>query len=301
MIDFKVPRAKDCVLIDTKEWIQNSAYGLTVHRMSGRDIPTYLAKAKSAYLDNQNFKESLNVGDLLLISRVASEVAQYRTFSIDGEDKRYYNVPVMQILGSFKDNKISFNSLNMLFDKVLIRKLDDEKGNILKLPENNTMIGEVVKVGTCRFDKDWNKQELTVKIGDRVLIRDNVTTEIFLDGTTYYATEESMIVGIFKTDNYTLENLDLINESVILDKYIPEKTLSSSIFLTPVMNYEDADITSIYNRDLLRIVAVDKSLTKLSKGDIILADRNVTNYVYLGMNKYLILSGMTYIEAKVTR
>lgn len=299
MIDFRVPRAKDCVLIDTKKWLQNSSSSLIVHRLSGRDIPTYLAKAESEYIEKEVLKGFINKEDTLLISRVASEIAQYRTFGLNEDDKRYYNVPIMQIMGVFEGDKISFNSLKMLFDKVLVKKVDPSRSCLLELPENNTMIGKVVKIGTCRFDSDWNKQDLIVKIGDEVLIRDNVTTEIFLDGETYYATEESMIVGIFKSENYELSNLELVNESIILDSYVPEKTLNSTLFVSPVINYEDADITDIYNRDLLKIIAVDKSLTKLNKGDIILTDRNVTNYVYLGSKKYFILSGMTHIEARV--
>ena len=299
MIDFKVPRAKDCVLIDTKKWVQTKPSGLTIHRMSGRDIPTYIAKAESIYINKEVFQGEIREGETLLISRVASETAQYRIFGIDPEDKRYCNIPIMQVLGVFKDDKFSFDSLSLLFDKVLIRKVDDEKDNLLKLPDNNTLVGEVLKIGTCRFDKGWNKKDLTVKVGDKVLIRDNVSTEITLDGNTYFITEESMVVGIFERDVYNLENLKLINESILLASYIPEKTLNSNLLVTPVMNYEDADVTEIYNRDLLKIVAVDKSLTKLKKGDIILTDRNVTNYVYLGVSKYFILSGMTYIEAKI--
>ena len=65
------------------------------------------------------------------------------------------------------------------------------------------------------------------------------------------------------------------------------------------MNYENEDITDIYNRDLFKILASDKSLTKLQKDDIIIVDRSVTNYVYIGTDKYFMLSGMDYIEAKV--
>ena len=39
--------------------------------------------------------------------------------------------------------------------------------------------------------------------------------------------------------------------------------------------------------------------SKLKKDDIILTDRSVTTYVYIGIDKYFMLSGMNYLEAKV--
>ena len=298
MIDFKVPRTKDCVVIDTKKWLQNASCPITVHRMSGRDIPTYISKVVSVNVDKPYFKGLINDGDTVLLTRVASEVAQYRTYGIEADDSRYYNTPIMQVIGIFEDNEISFSSLNLILDKVLVKKVDSSKLGKLELPESNTMIGEVVKVGWCKFDRKWNKQPLRVCVGDKVLIRDNVTTEIMLDGEKYYATEEAMVVGIFKDEQYDLDSMEIISESVIMEPYIPTKALNSTLY-TPLLNFEDEDVTDIYNRDLFKILAVDKSLTNLKKGDIILLDRNITNYVYLYTDKYFILSGMDYINAKI--
>ena len=297
MIDFKVPKSKNCVIIDTKKWVQNSSQILTVHRMSGRDIPTYIAEVLCANIERECLQGAVKEGDKVLLTRVASEVAQYRAFEVEVGDKRYYDVPVMQVLGVFRDG-ISFSSLDMLFDKILIKRIEDTTAGKLQLPDNNTMIGEVIKVGTCRFDKDWKQQKLRVNTGDRVLIRDNVTTEITLNGETYYATEEGMVVGVFEGNDYSLNSLRLLNDSIIFDSYVAENVLGSSL-LTPNMNYENEDITDIYNRDLFKVLASDKSLTKLQKDDIIIVDRSVTNYVYIGTDKYFMLSGMDYIEAKV--
>ena len=262
MIDFKVPRSKDCVVIDTKNWLQNSSCPLTVHRMSGRDIPTYLTKAISVHAEKQYFKGLINEGDTLFVTRVASEVAQYKTFGIELDDSRYYNLPIMQVIGVFENGEISYPALKVILDKVLVKKVNAEQVGKLELPDSNTMIGEVVKVGWCRFDKDWNKHELRVNVGDKVLIRDNVTTEILLDGEKYYATEEAMVVGIFKSDDYTLDNMEIISSSIIMDSYIPDKAMNSTLY-TPSLNFEDEDVTDIYNRDLFKIRAVDETLTNL--------------------------------------
>ena len=299
MINFKVPRTKDCVIIDTKNWLQNSSQILTIHRMSGRDIPTFLAKAVEVNNSNECFNGVIEKGDTLFLTRVVSEVAQCRPFEVEVGDKRYYDVPIMQVIGKFNDGNVSYDSLQLLFDKVLIKKIDTSKVGYLEIPNSNTMIGEVVKTGTCAFDKEWNKKELVVKNGDIVLIKDNVSTEITFGTDTYYASEESAIVGIFNgVKEYTLENLTLINDNILLESYIPEIILSSSLS-TPTLNFEEEDVTDIYNRDLFKIVAIDKSLTNLKKDDIILTDRSVTNYAYIGVDKYFLLTGTTYLEAKV--
>ena len=83
MIDFKVPRTKDCVIIDTKNWLQNSSQILTIHRMSGRDIPTFLAKAVEVNNSNECFDGAIEKGDTLFLTRVVSEVAQCRPFEVE--------------------------------------------------------------------------------------------------------------------------------------------------------------------------------------------------------------------------
>ena len=298
MIDFKVPRTKDSIIIDVKSWVNNSSQILTIHRMSGRDIPTYITKVLEVNVEKECLKGYVNKGDTVLLTRVASEVAQQRAYEIELGDKRYYDVPVMQVLGIFSGGDISYDAFNMLFDKILIKRINTSRVGLLEIPNSNTMIGEVVKIGAYGFDTDWNKKALKVKVGDKVLIRDNVTTEISFGDETLYATEESMVVGIFEKDDYLLENLKLINESIIIDSYIPSE-LTSANFVTPLLNFESEDVTDIYNRDLFKIIAVDKSLTDLKKDDIILTDRSVTNYMYIGADKYFMLTGMKYLEAKI--
>lgn len=298
MIDFKVPRLKDCILIDTKEWVQNANSIIESRKMSGRTIPTYISKVQELDAERGVFKNVLNKGDTVLLTRVASEIAQYRTFAIEGNDKRYFSVPITQAIGVFKDKEMSLQSFQMLFDKILIKRIKEEELDGIAISESNTMVGEVVKTGWCRFDKNWNTLPMKTKVGDKVLIRDNVTTEVVLSGETYYATEEAMVVGIFKGGDLNLNSLWVINDNVIFLPYIMEH-LYGSVLITPLLNYEDEDTTDIYNRNLFKVVASDSALTKVKKDDIILVDRNVTNYVYLNSKKYFILSGIDCIEAKI--
>ena len=298
MIDFKVPKNKDKIIIDTNDWIRNSTGNtLNIYRISGKDLPTYITKVVDVNIQTKELKNSVKKGDTVVLTRVASEISEYYVSSLSKYDKgKYCSIPVMQVLGVFEGDTISYNSLRMLFDKILIKKISQEAEILLS--ENNAMVGEVVRIGTNKFSKDWKAESLSVKVGDKVLIRDNVVTELRLDGDIYYAVEEGMIAAILNHD--TLEESEIISNSVIMEPYLSE-TIGSSVLITPSLNYEDEDITSIYNRDLFKVVAVDKNLIKLKKGDIILVDRNVTNYVYFREHKYFILSSLDFVEGKVRR
>lgn len=297
MIDFKVKRAEDCVLIDTKGWITDGT-GISKHRMSGRIIPTFINKALDVYPVTRGLKSIVNNGDTILISRIASDISQYRKFGVREGDERYYHCPIMQVLGIFENEEISLSSLKMCTDKVLIEKIDMTSKGII-LPETNTMIGKVVKVGTHKFDKDWNILPLCSKVGDTVLVRDNVSTEIYLKEGKYYATEDSMIVGIFENEKFDLNHLNVCNDYVIMNPYIPE--FLNSMLVTPTLDFENEDISEIYNRDLFKVLKVDKKVDRVLENDILLIDRNLTNYVYLGLEKYYVLNGIDNISSKIIK
>lgn len=297
-IDFKVKRAEDCAIIDTKKWVADISTGITIHRLSGRDIPTGIAHVISTYPVKKGLKNLVQDGDLVLVSKVASDISQYRKFAVDRDDNRYFHLPLMQILGIFEGGIVSYDSLQMLTDKILIKKLEPKYEGLLRA-NDGTMFGEVVKVGTNRFNKKWEKEPLTVKVGDKIIVRDNISTEIMLDGNYYFAVEEPMVVGIFENyENLTLENLTLINNNILMQPYIPE-TIDNSSIMTPFLNYEELDYTEIYNRDLFKVLKTDKRLDKIDKNDILLVDRNLTNYACLSSEKYFIISGLDFISAKV--
>lgn len=268
--------------------------------MSGRDIPTFITEVKAEYADKSIFKDIIKEKDIILLSRVASETAQYRTFAVEQDDKRYCSIPIMQILGIFKDNVISYDSLEMITNKILVKKVESiYQNNSILYANDNTMIGKVVKVGTTAYKKDWTLTPLTVKVGDIVLLRDNVSTEIMLNGDIYYAIEESMIVGIFKegTEKFSLEDLSLINEYVLMESFIPKNVLNSTLE-TPNLNFEDEDVTDIYNRNVFEIIKADENSKEFKPKDIVMLDRNFTNYTYFQSEKFFIINA-DCIEAKI--
>ena len=301
MLNFKVDKTKDCIIINTDEWIQNSENSLKRYKMSGRSIITYLTEVVDKNIVSDKFKEAdsvLEKGGIVLVSKIASEISRDRAITID--NKKYYNIPVMQVLGYFEGNKVSFNTLNLLYDKVLVEKVSLNEG--IFYTEDHSMVGKVLKIGTHGFDSEWNRKPLQVKVNDVVLIKDNVSTKVTLDNKEYYVLEEGAIVGIFG-DDLKLDNLRVINNSVLLKEYIDEKLLGSDLLYTPFLNYKDLDETDIYNRNMFQVVRVDKSLKDLEIGDIVLADRSVSNYVSVNEDKYedkyFMFTGMFYIDAKI--
>lgn len=295
--NFRVERSKDCILIDSTNWIENTSNSIQKYRLSGRAVVTYITEVLDTNFERQEFKESIKKGDTVLLSRIVSEVSQYRKYGI-GSDKRYFNAPAMQVMGVFEGGEISFDTFYPILDKLLIRTFTPESDNFIKKISDNTTVGTVVKAGSCRFSKNWEKKDLQVRVGDTVLVKDNIGTKIELNGTEYLAVEESAVVGIFK-DNLDLDSMTFINESVLLSQYVPEKLSKTSVLYTPVINYEDLDYSDIYNPNTLKVEYIDPSLTKVKKGDIILIDRNVTSYVYFNDSKYFIINGMDYVEGKL--
>lgn len=301
MIDFKVDKTKDCIVINTDNWIQENTL-LQRYKISGQSVITYITEVVDKNIVSEKFKNAdsiLEKGEIVLISKVASEIARDRAWSLKGE--KYGSVPVMQVIGNFKEKEISLKSLNLFYGKILIERINPHKSGIIQRVQDNTMIGKVVKIGMHGFDHDWNSQPLTVSIGDIVLVKDNVSTLVRLDGQEYYAIEESSIVGIFKENgNYSLDNLRLINNSILLEEYIDTKLMGSELLETPQIDYKILDYTDVYNINLFKILAFDERLSYLNKNDKVIINRDMTNYVYLENSKYFLLNGMTYVYAKIS-
>ena len=297
-IDFKIERNENCVLIDSNNWLVNDSNKIQRYRISGRNILTYITEALDVYPVEEALKGYINPGDTIFLTRVASEISNNRGIKDKEADTNFFTLPIMQVIGVFKGN-VSLSSLNILFNKVLYKRVDVGTKGLIKDVGDNTTVGEVVKVGTCRFGQSWKKSPLMVKPRDLILVKDNISTEIILDGETYYAVEEEGIVGIFNDhENLSLNSMTFLNDIILMTPYIPEKMSSKSLLWTPVMNYEDLDYSEIYCRNRFKVAYLDENLTKIKKDDIVIIDRNVTTYVYFNRQKYYAINGMDYIEGR---
>ena len=300
MLDFKIDKTKDCIVIDTDDWKQGSSL-LKRYKMSGRSVVTYITEVVDKNIISKKFKDANSVlekGSLVLISRIASEISKDRGYNI--ENKKYYHIPIMQVLGYFNDTRFTLDSLNLLYDKVLVEKIDSSLDQSLIIPDCKSMIGRILKVGTNKFDSNWNKVPLTVTVGDTVLIKDNVSTKVTFEGKEYFVVEENSIIGIFKDKgNLTLDNLKVINNYIILKEFIDEKLLGSDVLSTPLLDYASLDETDIYNMNTFKVEGIDETIKEINKYDVIIADRSMTSYAYLNTDKFFALTGTFYVDAKI--
>ena len=281
--DYKVKRTEDCVLINTNNWIQMSNF--EIRKISGKSYITYIAEALDIHTHSEEFTNCpIKKGSYMLLTKVASEVAGMSSFEIDGN--KFFNVPIMQVLGIFKNNEISLNNLEMLYNKVLIEKIEEKTYKGLELPLSNEMIGRIIKKGN---------KAINTNINDVVIVKDNIVTPIRLNEKDYYGLEESGIVGIIKDKS----NINFINESILMQPYYFKKLLNSTILETADINYEDLDYSDVYNRDLFQIKYIDSRIEGLKPNDVVLAKRDYTNYVYLNQDKYFLLNGKNWVEAKI--
>lgn len=303
-LTYDIDRSYDCVKINTNNWMSSSKYGLTRSRMSGRTITTCLTEVLDKNISNKESEANsvLVEGSLIILSSVMAEISRDRAYEIDGN--KYYDVPIRHIIGYFEDNSIDLAHLQLLYDNILIKKIDTSKVGSLYTVNDNSTVGEVIKVGANRFCIDTDPQPMSVAVGDIVFVQDNVTTEISIDGEEYLLLAESSIVGIFPSkDEINIDKVELINNSVLLEEYIDESLLDSSILLSPNINYEELDMSDIFNRDVFRVVGIDEdlSLHGINKNDIILTDRNLTFYVYFKKKKYFLVRGMFNIYGKINK
>ena len=282
IIDYKVSKTEDCSLINVNNWIPTS--DIITQSIKGRISASFVTEVLE-----ENFKEDYGVskGDYILITKVASEIAPMRSYDLNDGNK-YFNLPISQIIGKFTDKKISLSSLELIEGKVLIERISN-KDSYLFLPETSDMLGRVIKV---------NSKIASIKNESIIILKDNIVTPIRLEGKEYYAADDSNIVGVLNY-GFSVEEIEFINESILLKPYQGKHVLGSKILITPDINYEDLDYSDIYNRDLFQIKLLDKSLKKLTIGDIVLARRDFTNYVYLDNEKYFLINGKKWIEAKI--
>lgn len=282
LIDYKVIRTEDCALMDVNNWVPTS--DIISQSIKGKMSASFVTE-----VIDENFKEDYGIlkGDYMLITKVASEIAPMRSYDLN-DGKKYFNLPVSQIIGKFENKEISLNALKLILGKVLIEKVEKNE-SCLYLPSTSDMLGKVIKV---------NSEIDSIKEDSVVFLKDNIVTPIRLGGKEYYAADDTNIVGVL---NYGLsvEDIDFINESILMKSYVNKHLMGSDILLAPDINYEDLDYSDVFNRDLFQIKFLDRRLKELNKEDVVLARRDFTSYVYINNEKYFLLNGKKWIEAKI--
>lgn len=277
--DFNTQKMKNKVQINVNEWVQPSSH-LEICQISGKATPTCFTKATFIGEGVKDIKKD----DLIFISRVARDVATTPFASYDVEGTKYFDLPEEQVIGIFKET-ITLDTLTLRNRNVIFEKIEKRQDSTLFIEEKDTMLGKVIKTS----------KDTTLKEGDVIAIRDNVSTP-FLDN--YYAVEEKFVVGVLH-DNLSIENMEVKNEYILMEPYIPSKVLNSTILDIADIDYNSLDYSDINNRNLFKVLYADSSLRDIQSNDIIIADRNYTNYMYYNNKRYIVINERKWISGKI--
>lgn len=282
--DFNTSRLKGKVQISINNWVFPEDNLLEIRKITGNSYITYITKALAVGDEVQG----INQNDYMLLSKVACDIATTPTVAYEFEGEKYFNVPSEQILGVFNNNKVTLSELTLQNKNVLFKRVNKKQSSSLFIEETNTMLGEVIKVA----------KGSKLKVGDKIVVRDNVSTPVRFGELEFFITEEKFIVGVTNKGE-SIEDITILNGYILMKPYIPSHVLNSSILETPVINYEDLDYSDINNRNLFRVLYVDKTLKDIKEGDILLLSRDYTNYMYYENEKYFVINEEKWISGKI--
>lgn len=282
--DFNTSRLKGKVQISINNWVSPEENLLEIRKITGKSYVTYITKA----LVVGDEVQGINQNDYMLLSKVACDIATTPTVAYEFEGEKYFNVPSEQILGVFNNNKVTLSELTLQNKNVLFKRVNKKQSSSLVIEETNTMLGEVIKVA----------KGSKLKVGDKIVVRDNVSTPIRFGELELFVTEEKFIVGIANKGE-SIEDITILNGYILMKSYIPSHVLNSSILETPVINYEDLDYSDINNRNLFKVMYVDKTLKGIKEGDILLLSRDYTNYMYYENERYFVINEEKWISGKI--
>ncbi len=94
-------------------------------------------------------------------------------------------------------------SIRPLYDRVILKRLTDEKYGGIIIPDTATKERpqevEVVAVGPGKVREDGTRTPLDVKPGDRVLMPKYSGSEFKIDGEEFFILREDEILGILES------------------------------------------------------------------------------------------------------
>lgn len=284
--NFKYIR-KDCVLVNRNYWEENSSQLVQTYTRRLNIKVNYITKVVKANYDREKFKyHDLKEQDLIFVSRY---ITTFKNMPLGSSADDYTNVPMSSILGCFRNNNISFSSLDILDDKVLVEKIDDLQSNGIVLTQaKECTVGKVVKVGKGGFFSNWTrKSKPSVNVGDIILFWNNISTPIDIDGKTYLCFEDNRVIGKFTNGDISLSSLELLDGRILLIEQEDVKEDLDGVII--IAKDEDQDFTSIpTNRfKVVKIASVGREVRNnvyipfdgMEEGDIVVVDRNVLDYV----------------------
>jgi len=244
------------IMVNVNDWHSDKI--LQQINLKGKLLPTFITKVVKINSAPAYRPVPFKEGDLVALSSIATRVGVLKPFQLPNDPNSYANIHISQILGYFKENKITINNFVPLYDKVVMEKVDIPASSALQLVSDSMSVGRVIKVGEGGFTKEWKPRPMNIKVGSTVLVRDNVVTTISLGNEEYYITDDTYIVGEFNnTEQYDIKDVTLYNKDLsIFEEYIDDRIEGSFLFKPILTN--DTDIAQSYQENYFTIVKTEK-------------------------------------------
>lgn len=255
LFDIANTKAYGHVIINSEDW--HSPEPLVLTNLKGKIIPTNITTAVGINPAPAYRPLPFNVGDLIALSGLATRITSYLPFKLPDDPTIYSSTHLSQVIGYFVDNKVDYDNFIPIYDKVMFKPIEVKQSDFLYLSDDNLSVGVVVKTGDGGFNDDWDRVPMNFKLGDIVLVRDNVSTRVTLGQEDYYVVDDKFIMGKFESeDKLNIEDLKLCEGVHLFEEYEDDTIEGSTLYKVP-MGDED-DISQTYQNMLFKLVKSDE-------------------------------------------
>ena len=288
----KGSRSENCVLINTENWFVNDSNMIVEFNSRGGVSNTFITEVLAENLTK--YAGEVKTGDVILITAVAAKLYGARPFSIpiDLDSTKYTDIPFIHIIGKF-DKKISFDSLHLLGDFLLLERLkgvDESENGFCVSTEYTNSVYKVVKKASAVND-----------VANYVLAKDNVATPIMLNGVQYYAISFKDVIAGFDVDagEYTVDNISTVyNHYLVLeDSQTQYANEGDTIFKATFHLDEQEWLSESYNENRFKVVLSGQP--EFKTGDILYIIREALEYCTFRGVKYYAVNNKKFIMAKI--
>lgn len=262
-IDFKLPysRSENCLIINARDWVRADGGSLLT-----KDKVTNIQEVKGVGYTSCFNDYEVDVGDKVILTRAAANIAYLRPYEIPDIEGKFANVHWMQVIGKFVGNIMDKEHVQLFYSKVMLEKVESTQD----LFGDGKGLYKILAVGGHGFNEDWEPDEITggLGVGIYCTVEDSTVTCINLNGEDLYFADREYIVQV--SDNLT--DWHITDDKILLASYQDE--MSGSLY-NPLVDLSVDDISEVYNRDKFSFVDVGyKFRNRYKVGDIVCVGRD---------------------------
>ena len=251
LFDIANTKAYGHVIINSEDW--HNPEPLVLTNLKGKIIPTNITTAVGINPAPAYRPLPFKVGDLIALSGLATRITSYLPFKLPDDPTIYSSTHLSQVIGYFVDNKVDYDNFIPIYDKVIFKPIEVKQSDFLYLSDDNLSVGVVVKTGDGGFNDGWDRVPMNFKLGDVVLVRDNVSTRVTLGQEDYYVVDDKFIMGKFESeDKLNIEDLKLCEGVHLFEEYEDDTIEGSTLYKVPMG--DDDDISQTYQNMLFKLI-----------------------------------------------